>query len=273
MAKSPPDELGGIDALLEIMAALRDPEGGCPWDLEQTFKTIAPYTLEEAYEVVDAIRENDMAALKDELGDLLLQVVYHARMAGEAGHFDFSDVVNAISNKMIRRHPHVFGEAKVSDVEAQSENWETIKAAERAKKGSSNGLLDGIPNALPALLLAEKLTKRAARVGFDWDGPEQVYEKLTEEVGEVKEAAASGDPEALADELGDVLFVLANLCRKYGVNPEEALGRTNAKFRQRFAIMEREAGDRGLNLSDLTLARLEQLWDGAKAHESAKKQR
>lgn len=265
MAKPPPANPGSLEGLLEIMAALRDPDGGCPWDLEQTFTTIAPYTVEEAYEVADAIFEADMAGLKGELGYLLFQVVYHARMAEEAGCFDFYDVVKSISEKMLRRHPHVFGEADIASAAAQTRNWEEIKAAERAKSGKSASLLDDVPKALPALTRAEKLTKRVARVGFDWQSPETVYAKLEEEIGEVKEAAASGDKAAMQDELGDVLFVTANLCRKYGVDPEVALAGTNRKFTARFQFIEAEAKKRGQSIDDMSLAEMDELWESAKA--------
>jgi len=265
MAKAPPKDPGTIEGLLEIMAALRDPNGGCPWDLEQTFTTIAPYTIEEAYEVADAIHEGDIAGLKGELGDLLFQVVYHARMAEEAGSFDFHEVVKSISEKMLRRHPHVFGEADIASAEAQTRNWEEIKANERAKSGKAASLLDDVPKALPALTRAEKITKRVARVGFDWQSPETVYAKLEEEIGEVKEAAASGDKAALQDELGDVLFVVANLCRKYGVDPEVALAGTNRKFASRWRYIEAETSKAGQQLQDLSIAELDAHWEAAKA--------
>ncbi len=265
MGKPPPSDTTSIEALIEIMAALRAPEGGCPWDLEQTFETIAPYTIEEAYEVADAIHEGDRTALKDELGDLLFQVVYHARMAEEAGHFAFADVVKSISDKMLRRHPHVFGEAEIESAGAQTRNWEALKAQERAKAGKARSLLDDVPRALPALTRAAKLTGRVARVGFDWQSADKVYDKLEEELGEVREAAASGDKAALKDELGDVLFVAANLCRKYGVDPEAALAGTNRKFAARFAYMERAAAKAGQRLEDLSLEDMDALWEAAKA--------
>lgn len=264
MAKPPPKDPGSIEGLVEIMAALRDPNGGCPWDLEQTFATIAPYTIEEAYEVADAIHERDMEGLKGELGDLLFQVVYHAQMAEEAGHFDFGDVVKSISEKMLRRHPHVFGEVDIATAEAQTRNWEEIKAAER-KAAKQESFLDDVPRALPALTRAEKLTKRVARVGFDWQSPETVYAKLEEEIGEVKDAAASGDKAAIQDELGDVLFVAANLCRKYGVDPEVALAGTNRKFTARFQFIEAEARKQGKTLEDMSLGEMDELWEAAKA--------
>jgi len=267
MAKTPPEDLTSIEALLEIMAALRDPDGGCPWDVEQNFKTIAPYTIEEAYEVADAIHEGDMEALKAELGDLLFQVVYHARMAEEAGHFDFHEVVKSISEKMLRRHPHVFGEEDIATAEAQTKNWEALKAEERAKSGKSESFLDDVPRALPALTRAEKLTKRVARVGFDWQSVDFVYYKLQEEIRELREAAETNDPARIQDELGDVLFVAANLCRKYGIDPEVALDGTNRKFISRFQFIEREAKERGKPLEDLLLEEMDEIWERAKAHD------
>jgi len=267
MAKTPPSDPGSLEGLLEIMAALRDPDGGCPWDLEQTFASIAPYTIEEAYEVADAIFEDDMAGLKDELGDLLFQVVYHARMAEEAGQFDFHEVVKSISDKMLRRHPHVFGEVDITSAAAQTRNWEELKAQERERDAITKNLLDDIPKALPALTRAEKITKRVARVGFDWQSIETVYEKLDEEIGEVQEAAASEDKAAIQDELGDVLFVAANLCRKYGIDPETALAGTNRKFAARFAFIEAEARKQGRPIEDLILTEMDELWEAAKAQE------
>ncbi len=280
MSKTPPAELNRIEALIEIMAALRDPDGGCPWDLEQSFETIAPYTLEEAYEVADAIQTGDMDELKHELGDLLLQVIYHARMAEEANLFEFSDVVKSISNKMIRRHPHVFGEASIKTAEDQTKSWEEIKAAERKERAAEgkdaapnerpHSALDGVPQALPALLRAEKLTNRAARVGFDWKEPTHVFAKLDEEIAEVREAIASENQNAIQDELGDILFVMANLCRKFGVNPEQALTGTNQKFTSRFHYMEKQIAQQNRHPQDLSLEELDNLWGEAKSHESAK---
>src|SRR5438093_749909 len=215
-----------LDRLLQIMARLRDPERGCPWDLEQDFSTIAPYTIEEAYEVADAIERADMAALKDELGDLLLQVVFHARMAEEAGHFAFDDVVLAIADKMVRRHPHVFADVEIASVAAQNEAWEAHKAAERAAGGGAESVLDGVALALPALLRAAKISQRAARIGFDWPDARAVIPKLAEEIAEVEaELDGAAEPAALEEELGDLLFAAANLARKLAVEPETALRR------------------------------------------------
>ncbi|WP_193370654.1 nucleoside triphosphate pyrophosphohydrolase [Pelagibius marinus] len=263
-----------IDRLLAVMARLRDPEGGCPWDLEQNFATIAPYTIEEAYEVADAIEQNDMAALRDELGDLLLQVVFHARMAEEAGHFAFDDVAEAISDKMVSRHPHVFGDHDADTPDDVKVTWEAQKEAERRSKAGDNGetlsALDGVTAALPALLRAEKLQKRAARVRFDWPEVGQVFDKLDEEVGEIRsEIAAGGDPDRLEDEVGDLLFVAVNLARHLKVDPESALRRTNAKFERRFRAMEADLAGRGEKAEDQSLEALEELWQAAKRAESA----
>ncbi len=259
--------------LVALMARLRTPGTGCPWDLEQTFETIAPYTIEEAYEVADAIQRRDMGELKAELGDLLFQSVFHARMAEEAGHFDIDDVVRGLVSKMIDRHPHVFGEAAIDGAEAQTGAWEVMKAAERAEKakGGPVSALDGVALALPALMRAEKLTKRAARVGFDWPSPEPVLDKLQEEIGELKEAIAEPKPDQahVAEELGDILFVVANLCRKLQVDPEEALRSANAKFVKRFAGMEQLARSRGLDFAKLSLDEQEALWTAVKVAERA----
>src|SRR5271163_1681725 len=217
--------------LLEVMVRLRDPEHGCPWDREQDFSTIAPYTIEEAYEVADAIERGDPAALKDELGDLLLQVVFHARMAEEAGLFAFDDVANAISDKMIRRHPHVFGDVEIASIAAQNEAWEAHKAAERKASGSADSVLDGIALAFPALLRAGKMSRRAARIGFDWPDARAVIPKLAEEIAEIEAEIDSGaGQDRLEDEVGDLLFAAANLARKLDVEPETALRRATAKF-------------------------------------------
>ncbi len=263
-----------IDRLLAVMARLRDPVGGCPWDLEQNFATIAPYTIEEAYEVADAIEQNDMAALRDELGDLLLQVVFHARMAEEAGHFAFDDVAEAISDKMVSRHPHVFGDHDADTPDDVKVTWEAQKEAERrAKAGAEGGplsALHGVTAALPALLRAEKLQKRAARVRFDWPEVGQVFDKLDEEVGEIREEiAAGGDPDRLEDEVGDLLFVAVNLARHLKVDPESALRRTNAKFERRFRAIEAELAGRGEKAEDQSLEALEELWQAAKQGERA----
>ena len=246
------------------MARLRDPDGGCPWDLEQTFATIAPYTVEEAYEVADAIQRNDLADLKDELGDLLLQVVFHSRMAEEQGAFAFDDVAEAICEKMERRHPHVFGDTSFSDVIEQSAAWETIKAGERAAKGRNSSVLDDVPVGLPALTRAVKLTKRAGRVGFDWPDPPAVMEKLHEEVGELEVEITAGDRAKAMEELGDLLFVCANLARKLDVDPEAALRSANAKFARRFNYIERALAAEGSSPEQSTLAEMEALWQGAK---------
>jgi MazG family protein len=255
------------------MARLRTPGTGCPWDIEQTFETIAPYTIEEAYEVADAIQRRDMAELRSELGDLLFQSVFHARMAEEAGHFDIYDVVRGLVDKMVDRHPHVFGNAAIDSAEAQTGAWEVMKAAERDRKAKSGpaSALDGVALALPALVRAEKLTKRAGRVGFDWPSPEPVLDKLQEEIGELKEAIAepSRDQAHVAEELGDILFVVANLCRKLGVEPEEALRSANAKFVKRFRGMEELAWSRGQDFTQLSLDEQEALWIDVKAAERA----
>lgn len=253
--------------LIEVMARLRHPDRGCPWDIEQDFKSIAPYTIEEAYEVADAISRDDMASLKDELGDLLLQVVYHARMAEEAGLFDFADVADGISAKMIRRHPHVFGDAVVADADAQTESWESIKAAERAEKsdGESSSVLDDVPVALPALKRSEKIQKRAARVGFDWSEAAPVFDKIREEISELEtEVDRGADPARLEDELGDVLFAVVNLARKLKVEPGLALRQSNLKFEQRFRYIERMLAAEGRAPQDVSLDELEALWQKAK---------
>lgn len=256
-----------IDRLLGIMARLRDPDHGCPWDREQNFATIAPYTVEEAYEVADAIERRDMAALKDELGDLLLQVVFHARMAEEDGGFAFDDVANAISDKMIRRHPHVFGDAVIATVAAQNEAWEAHKAAERGPQGS---VLEGVALAYPALLRAAKISKRAARIGFDWPDARSVIAKINEEVAEIEAEIAGGDHDRLEDEVGDLLFAAANLARKLDLEPETALRRATAKFERRFRQVEALAGDRGVGAD---LDALEVLWQEVKGKEISGEQK
>ncbi len=253
------DNSAAIGRLLAIMAQLRNPEGGCPWDLEQDFATIAPYTIEEAYEVVDAITRADLESLKDELGDLLFQVVFHARMAEERGAFAFADVTRTISDKMVRRHPHVFGAAEVANSEAQTVAWEAHKAAERAAAkaaGRPAGTLDGVALALPALMRAIKLQNRAARVGFDWPSLAPVFDKLQEELGEVEaEIAAGSPPDRLEDEIGDVLFVVANIARHLKVDPEAALRRTNAKFERRFRKIEERLASMGKMPSEILARR------------------
>ncbi len=260
------------DDLLRIMAKLRDPDSGCPWDVEQDFASIAPYTIEEAYEVADAIEQSDMQSLKGELGDLLLQVVFHAQMAFEAGHFKYADVVHAVSEKMIVRHPHVFGDVSIEDADAQTRAWEDQKAAERAAKAVESGrevsVLDDVARGLPALMRAEKLQKRAARVGFDWPTVEPVFDKVREELDEVAvEIERGSDPARLEDELGDVLFTCVNLARKLGTDPETALRRTNAKFERRVRDVETFAARDGKSLSDLDIESLEALWVRAKEAE------
>ena len=253
--------------LVELMAKLRTPGTGCPWDLEQTFATIAPYTIEEAYEVAE---RNDMGDLRGELGDLLFQVVFHARMAEEAGAFDITAVLRGLIDKMVARHPHVFGDTQIADAAAQTSAWEAMKAAERAAKadGRTASALDGVALALPALLRAEKLTKRAARVGFDWPDAAQILDKLDEEVGELKEAIAAPpeqrDTAHVAEELGDILFVVANLCRKLDTDPEEALRAANAKFVKRFSAMEKMAAASGRAFASLSLDQQEALWVAVK---------
>ena len=258
-----------LSRLLAVMAWLRDRQHGCPWDIEQTFRTIAPYTLEEAYEVADAIDRNDMAALKEELGDLLLQVVYHAQMASEARAFGFDDVAAIIADKMIDRHPHVFGDLKIADADAQTVSWEARKAAERAKKNGAaepSGALDGVARALPALLRAEKIQKRAARVGFDWTSIGPVIDKIEEELGELRHELAAGqqDQARVADELGDVLFAVANLARHCKIDPEAALRSTNDKFERRFRYLEQRLAEQGRKPADATLEEMEALWQEAK---------
>lgn len=254
-----------IDRLLAIMAKLRDPEGGCPWDLEQSFQTIAPYTIEEAYEVADAIERQDMAALKDELGDLLLQVVFHAQMASEEQAFAFDDVARAISDKMQRRHPHVFGDESIESAEAQTKAWEATKAEERRTSGGTSALA-GVARGLPALLRAYKLQARAARVGFDWPTADGALDKLREELDELaREMEMGPEPSAaLAEELGDVLFSAVNLARKLGIEPEDALRRGNAKFERRFAYIEERLAATGRRPEDVTLEDMEALWQEAK---------
>jgi nucleoside triphosphate diphosphatase len=252
--------------LLDIRAALRDPRTGCPWDREQDFASIAPYTFEEAYEVADAIARGDRTALRDELGDLLLQVVYHARMAEEAGDFAFADVARGIADKMVRRHPHVFGDAAVRDAAAQTEAWEAHKAAERAGK-AEGGTLAGVPVALPALTRAAKLTARAARVGFDWPDAAAVLDKLEEEAEELRAELSDGDAARLADEVGDLLFVLANLARKLSLDPEACLRAANDKFVRRFAGIEAALAAEGRTPAEATLEEMEAHWQAAKEAE------
>ena len=255
-----------MEKLLAIMARLRDPNSGCPWDLEQNFATIAPYTIEEAYEVADAIARDNMTELKEELGDLLLQVVFHAQMAKEIGAFTFDDVVATVSEKMLRRHPHVFADAVIATADAQIASWETIKAAERASKKSGR-TLDDVPTALPALMRAQKLQARAARVGFDWPDTTGVIAKIREELAEVEEAIASADAAHTAEELGDLLFAVTNLARFVKADAETALRDANIKFTRRFESIENALAQEGRTVGDADLNELEALWNAAKQAE------
>lgn len=266
MRKSESDKLA--DAYLrlqDIMDMLRTPGSGCPWDLEQNFQSIAPYTIEEAYEVADAIARHDMPGLQDELGDLLLQVVYHAQMASEAGHFTLTDVTKAIGDKMIRRHPHVFADATIADAAAQTESWEAIKAVERQHHAGRTSALTGVAQALPALLRAQKIQSRAARVGFDWPDAAGALAKISEEVQEVTEALAGSNEDAIADEIGDLLFAVVNVARKSGCDAEECLRAATRKFEARFAAMEQQAEAAGEVFAELDLAAKEAYWQAAKA--------
>lgn len=264
-----------IARLIEIMAALRTPGSGCPWDLEQSFASIAPYTIEEAYEVADAITRGDLDDLRDELGDLLLQVVFHARMAQEQGAFDFGDVVQALTEKLVRRHPHVFGEARGLTPKAVEGLWERIKAQERARKPAARGregataALAGVPVALPALTRALKLQAKAGKVGFDWNDPLAVLAKIREEADEIEAELATGQRTAAAAEVGDLLFAVVNLARHLDVDPEATLRAANRKFEQRFAAIERALADRGKTPQAATLEEMEELWNEAKAAERA----
>jgi ATP diphosphatase len=258
-----------ISRLIEIMAALRTPGSGCPWDLEQSFATIAPYTLEEAYEVADAIARGDLDHLKDELGDLLLQVVFHARMAEEQDRFDFGDVVESITAKLVRRHPHVFADAQGRTAQAVKGLWERIKAEEKAERGQtpSRGALQGVPVALPALTRALKLQDKAGQVGFDWNDPRAVLAKIREEADEIESALDEGDVAETKAEVGDLLFAVVNLARHLHADPEGVLRATNVKFERRFAAIERALAARGKTPKDATLAEMDALWDEAKAAE------
>ena len=261
------DPKGGLPRLREIMRRLRDPDTGCPWDIEQDFASIAPYTIEEAYEVADAIAREDWDDLKGELGDLLLQSVYHTQMAEEAGLFDFDDVANAISDKMVARHPHVFGdESRDKSAEQQTLDWERIKAAER-QKAQASGVLDGVALGLPALTRAIKLQNRAARVGFDWPSSQGVIDKIVEEAQELRNAETQQDQ---FEEYGDLLFVMANLARHLNIDPEEALRAANAKFTRRFQAIEAALAAQGRHPRDSDLAEMDALWDAAKAQEKGK---
>ena len=268
MSKAP-SKKHGLNDLLSVMVRLRDPKTGCPWDVKQTFASIAPYTIEEAYEVADAIARHDVDGLKDELGDLLLQVVYHARMAQEQSEFDFTDVVDAITRKMFRRHPHVFVDPSMKDEFLSSDLWERIKAEERAERGQGGGsLLDDVPVGLPGLTRAVKLQKRAAKVGFDWPDLDPVIAKAEEEIAELKAAIAEDDDESSKDhvgeEFGDLLFVMANLARHLGIDPEAALRGANAKFVRRFGNIETALASEGRKPEDSTLEEMDRLWDAAK---------
>lgn len=260
-----------ISRLIEIMAALRDRETGCPWDVEQTFETIAPYTIEEAYEVRDAIDRNDMVDLREELGDLLLQVVFHSRIAEEKGHFSFGDVVEAITTKMIRRHPHVFGDKEARRAGMTKGMWERIKAEEKAERRAARGIddepkgyLDDIALSLPALTRALKLQAKAARVGFDWGAPEPILDKIEEEIAELRAEMASGSTDRIRDEFGDLLFAVVNLGRHLGIDPEQALTQTNRKFTTRFHAIERALAARDRTLDEASLDEMEELWQQAK---------
>lgn len=263
-----------MKALLELMATLRHPEKGCPWDREQDFSTIAPYTVEEAYEVEDAIQRNDLDDLREELGDLLFQVVFHARMAEEQGAFDFGDVVNDLVDKMTRRHPHVFGDTSMEDAAAQTANWEQLKADEKLRKaerkGSTHSLLDDVPNNLPALTRAEKLSKRAARVGFEWPDIDGVLDKVSEEAKELRDAVKSRNDRDIEEELGDLFFTLANLARYLKVDPEKALRSSNAKFTRRFRHVESRLHEQGKSLDDADLEQMDTLWNEARAADKQK---
>jgi ATP diphosphatase len=272
-----------ISRLLEIMAALRTPGSGCPWDLEQNFASIAPYTLEEAYEVADAILRNDLDDLREELGDLLLQVVFHARMAQEQNAFDFGDVVQAITEKLVRRHPHVFGDAGKLTPEAVEGLWDRIKAQEKAERAADRsadprsadpqvpaGALAGIPATLPALTRALKLQAKASKVGFDWNDPLAVLEKIREEADEIEAEIAAGNRTDAGHEVGDLLFAVVNLARHVGADPEAMLRATNLKFEQRFAAIEHALAQRGKSPQQASLAEMDALWDEAKAAEKVK---
>ncbi|WP_323124925.1 nucleoside triphosphate pyrophosphohydrolase [Pseudidiomarina terrestris] len=260
------DNYSGVDALLAVMRRLRDPETGCPWDLKQSLSSLIPYTIEEAYEVAAAITEGDDDAIKDELGDLLFQVVFYTQLTQEQGKFSFDEVAQQTADKLIRRHPHVFGETQAqSDAEIKAQ-WEQIKQQERADQGADASVFAGIPDNLPSILLAQKLQKRAANVGFDWPSVTPVLDKIQEEIAEVEAElnAAQLDQQALADEIGDVLFAVVNLARHAQVNPEHALRRTNLKFKQRFQAIERRLAEQGRSAEQLSLAELEDEWQQVK---------
>ncbi len=263
-----PDDADGVARLVAIMARLRDPLSGCPWDIEQDFASIAPYTIEEAYEVADAIARGDMADLRDELGDLLLQVVYHARMAEEAGAFDFDTVAHGICDKMVRRHPHVFGdESRDKSADQQTRDWEAIKARERAGRQQAPNVLDGVALGLPGLTRAVKLQNRAARVGFDWPDAGAVLDKIAEETSELVAARAGSDQEHIAEEFGDLMFVMANLARHLRIDPEEAVRAANAKFTRRFNEVESTLRAQGRTPAQSDLEEMDALWNAAKKAE------
>lgn len=264
-------EIPPIDRLLAIMARLRDPQTGCPWDVEQDFATIAPYTIEEAYEVEDAIARGDLSALREELGDLLFQVVFHARMAEERGAFDFNQVAAALADKMVARHPHVFGDGERRDAEQQAISWEAIKAAERARKragaGAPASALDDVPVNLPALTRAQKIQKRAGRVGFDWKDPAPALDKVVEETAEVRAALAAAEPAPLAEEIGDLLFAVVNVARLAGIDAEGALRAATGKFERRFKGVEAELARRGRTPEKSDLAEMDAIWSDVKRAE------
>jgi tetrapyrrole methylase family protein / MazG family protein len=255
-----------FDDLVKLMTRLRGPDG-CPWDRKQTLPDLKPYVIEEAYEVVDAIDQDDRRALAEELGDLLLQAVFIAEMTREEGTFDIYDSITAIHDKLVRRHPHVFGDVEANDAEQVLVNWEKLKQDER--KAENKSVLSGVPQSMPALLKASRLTEKAARVGFDWRRTEDVFDKIDEEVAELREAVATGDNSHIHEEIGDLLFTVANIARKVNVNPEEALQSTNRKFMSRFASMESRVRERDQNLDQLELEEMDKLWDEAKAAERA----
>jgi MazG family protein len=255
-----------FDELVALMTRLRGP-GGCPWDRKQTLPDLKPYVIEEAYEVVDAIDRDDRAALLEEIGDFLLEAVFIAEITREEGTFDIYDSITAIHDKLVRRHPHVFGDVEAKDAEQVLVNWEKLKQAER--KAESKSVLSGVPQSLPALLKASRLTEKAARVGFDWRRTEDVFDKIDEEVAELRDAVAAGDQQNVHDEIGDLLFTIANIARKLNVNPEEALQSTNRKFMRRFESMESRVHESGQNLDQLELEEMDRLWDEAKAAERA----
>ncbi|MCX8997752.1 nucleoside triphosphate pyrophosphohydrolase [Rhizobiaceae bacterium BDR2-2] len=270
-----------ISRLIEIMERLRDRETGCPWDIEQDFASIKPYTIEEAYEVADAIERNDMGDLCEELGDLLLQVVFHARMAEEAGHFSFGDVVEAVTRKMIRRHPHVFARSVADTPDKVKAQWDEIKTQEKAERAERRARLGGeetfkighlgsVPRTFPALMEALKLQEQAAKVGFDWSEPEPILDKIEEEIAEFRAALAKGDKAHISDELGDLIFAAANIGRHVKADPEDALRGTNTKFRRRFAHIEKALAAKGVSLADATLDEMEALWQAAKEEEAVR---